>query len=175
MKLTPKQKAFCDYYIQLGNATEAAVKAGYSKKTARFIGQENLTKPYILAYIQEHMDSLDEKRILDADEALEFLTMIVRGELVETVVTASGKKVDRKPTIDQRIKAIDSLMKRFNVLASLKKMEAETEFIRERTKLLKGAAKDNSLLEALIHTVNEPRVVIVDDIAKVAQGEHDHT
>ncbi len=44
MKLTPKQKAFADYYIQTGNATEAAIKAGYSKKTARFIGNENLTK-----------------------------------------------------------------------------------------------------------------------------------
>lgn len=43
MKLTPKQRAFADYYITTGNATEAAEKAGYSKKTARVVGYENLT------------------------------------------------------------------------------------------------------------------------------------
>lgn len=44
MKLTPKQKKFAEYYIQSGNATEAAKKAGYSTKTARQIGTENLAK-----------------------------------------------------------------------------------------------------------------------------------
>ena len=42
VKLTPKQQAFCDYYIASGNATEAAIKAGYSKSTAYSIGSENL-------------------------------------------------------------------------------------------------------------------------------------
>ena len=51
MKLTLKQKKFCDYYMSSGNATESAVKAGYSKKTAKQIGMENLTKPYFLIYI----------------------------------------------------------------------------------------------------------------------------
>jgi phage terminase small subunit len=46
VKLTEKQKRFCDYYIETGNATEAAIRAGYSNKTARFIGAENLTKPF---------------------------------------------------------------------------------------------------------------------------------
>ena len=50
-KLTEKQKRFADYYIETGNGTEAAVKAGYSKKTARVIGQENLLKPAIKNYI----------------------------------------------------------------------------------------------------------------------------
>ena len=53
-KLTPKQKAFADYYIETGNATEAAIRAGYSKKTARVIGQENLTKPAIKQYIESY-------------------------------------------------------------------------------------------------------------------------
>ena len=43
MKLTEKQKKFADFYIKLGNATQAAIKAGYSEKTARFTGAENLT------------------------------------------------------------------------------------------------------------------------------------
>ena len=51
LKLTIKQKAFADYYIELGNATEAAIKAGYNPKTARQIGSMNLTKVDIKSYI----------------------------------------------------------------------------------------------------------------------------
>ncbi|MBQ8693559.1 MAG: terminase small subunit, partial [Synergistaceae bacterium] len=51
MALTAKQRAFVEFYT--GNATEAAIKAGYSKDTARSIGQENLTKPDIIAAIKE--------------------------------------------------------------------------------------------------------------------------
>ncbi|MXQ54278.1 hypothetical protein [Shimazuella alba] len=51
---------------------------------------------------------------MDADEALELLTSIARGEATETVVTPSGEKETKEADINQRIKAIDSLMKRFN-------------------------------------------------------------
>ena len=50
-KLTVKQKKFADEYIKTGNATQSAITAGYSKKTARAIGQENLTKLDIKQYI----------------------------------------------------------------------------------------------------------------------------
>ena len=63
MKLTPKQKAFADYYIELGNATEAAIRAGYSKKTAKEVGYENLTKPHIKSYIDEKMQNIESDRI----------------------------------------------------------------------------------------------------------------
>ena len=43
MRMTEKQKRFCDFYIETGNAKEAAIRAGYSEKTAKQIGQENLT------------------------------------------------------------------------------------------------------------------------------------
>lgn len=53
-KLTSKQLAFCKEYLKNGhNATEAAIKAGYSKKTAYSIGSENLTKPEIAEYLEE--------------------------------------------------------------------------------------------------------------------------
>ena len=61
--LTEKQKRFADYYIETGNMTEAAIKAGYSKKTARVIGQENLLKPAIKNYINERLKELEEKRV----------------------------------------------------------------------------------------------------------------
>ena len=74
MKLTPKQKAFAEYYIETGNATESAIKAGYSQNTARVIGQENLLKPAIKSYIDEKMKELESKRIAKAEEVLEYLT-----------------------------------------------------------------------------------------------------
>ena len=52
MKLTEKQQRFVDYFIETGNAAEAARKAGYSEKTAPWIGQENLQKPTIKAAIE---------------------------------------------------------------------------------------------------------------------------
>lgn len=78
MKLTPKQQAFCDYYIASGNATEAAIKAGYSENTARSIGSENLTKPDIQSYIQAQSQQRHNERIASAEEILEYLSEVVR-------------------------------------------------------------------------------------------------
>lgn len=105
MKLTPKQKAFCDYYIQTGNASEAARKAGYSEKTAPFIGSENLKKPKISAYIAERLAEADKKRIADADEVMQFYTSVLRGEVKDQF----GLDV----AISDKIKAGVELMKRF--------------------------------------------------------------
>jgi phage terminase small subunit len=116
VKLTPKQKAFCDYYIKLGNATEAAIKAGYSKKTARFIGQENLTKPNIRNYIDDQVSKKEKERIADQDEVLEFLTKVLRGEETEEVPVSMTNKfemVDKKPNIKDRTKAAELLGKRY--------------------------------------------------------------
>jgi phage terminase small subunit len=67
-KLTPKQKAFADYYIKTGNATEAAIKAGYSKKTAYSIGNENLKKPEVKKYIEQRIAEKEEKLIAKQDK-----------------------------------------------------------------------------------------------------------
>lgn len=80
MKLTPKQQAFCDYYLETGNATESAKRAGYSEKTAHAIGDENLRKPEIQAYIQERLASKESARIATQDEVLEFLTTQMRDD-----------------------------------------------------------------------------------------------
>ena len=90
-KLTPKQKAFADEYLKSGNATQAAIKAGYSDKSARFVGAENLTKPNIKAYIDAKMAEIESHKIADAKEVLEFLTAVMRGETKETVFVQFGK------------------------------------------------------------------------------------
>lgn len=61
MKLSNKQKRFCDEYLVDLNATQAATRAGYSERTAREIGCENLTKPNIQAYISNKQKILAEK------------------------------------------------------------------------------------------------------------------
>ena len=58
--LTAKQKRFIDEYLLDLNATQAAIRAGYSEKTAKEIGYENLTKPHILTAIQDRMKELEE-------------------------------------------------------------------------------------------------------------------
>ena len=72
MKLTPKQKDFCEYYLQTGNAAEAARLAGYSEKTARVIGPENLLKPAVSEYIARRRAEMDKAWIADSNEVLRF-------------------------------------------------------------------------------------------------------
>lgn len=123
MKLTLKQKAFADYYIELGNATEAAVRAGYSKKTARVIATENLAKPAINEYIQERLKAIEDKRIADGAEVLRYLTSVMRGESQSEVVVVEGvgegcseaKRIDKSPDEKERLKAAELLGKRYRL------------------------------------------------------------
>lgn len=73
MSLTPKQAAFVREYLIDLNATQAAIRAGYSKKTARSVGHENLTKPDIEAAIRTALDERAQKASLTAQEVLDGL------------------------------------------------------------------------------------------------------
>lgn len=107
MKLTPKQKDFCEYYLQTGNAAEAARKAGYSEKTARVIGPENLSKPAISEYITKRRAEMDKTLIADSDEVLRFYSAVMRGEVKD--------QFGLDAALGDRLKAGDSLMKRYAV------------------------------------------------------------
>lgn len=106
-KLTPKQRAFCDYYIETGNATEAAIKAGYNKKTARQIGSMNLTKVDIRAYIEERLKEIESKRIADGKEVLQYLTKVMRGE--------EKDQFGLDASLQDRTKAAELLGKRYRL------------------------------------------------------------
>lgn len=73
-KLTVKQQKFCDEYIKSGNAAEAALKAGYSNRTAYSIGNENLKKPELKKYIEDELKQLESAKLATAQETLEYLT-----------------------------------------------------------------------------------------------------
>ena len=83
--LTPRQQKFCDEYLISGNATDAAIKAGYSRKTAKSIGQRLLTFVDLKQYIETELEKLHSAKIADAQEVLEYLTAVMRGQHTEQV------------------------------------------------------------------------------------------
>jgi phage terminase small subunit len=92
-KLTPKQEAFCQEYLVDLNATQAAIRAGYSEKTARQIADENLSKPYLAARVQELMAARAERTQLSADWVLDRLKEVAERSMQrEPVRDRSGKE-----------------------------------------------------------------------------------
>ena len=144
MKLTPKQQKFADEYIKTGNATQSAIEAGYSKKTAAVIGAENLIKPNIKSYIAEHMDKIASDRVMGYTEAVELLTSIARGELMETVVvgTMDGvETVEKEADIKTRITALKEILKRYPgndklVEQQVRKLTADADMAEARVRLM---------------------------------------
>jgi len=72
-KLTSKQKRFCEEYLVDFNATKAAIRAGYSKKTAQAIGAENLTKPVISDFIKKKQDEISDKTRITVENTVKFI------------------------------------------------------------------------------------------------------
>lgn len=131
MKLTAKQKRFCEEYLIDLNATQAAIRAGYSKKTARQAGAENLTKPVIKAYIQEQMDKKEKELIASQDEVLRYLTSVLRGESRAQIVVVEGtgdgaseaRRMDKAPDEKERLKAAELLGKRYALFSDKVNLE----------------------------------------------------
>lgn len=93
-RLTPKQQRFCEEYIVDFNATQAAVRAGYSKKTAYSIGQENLIKPEIQAEIQASKQKISERTAVTVEYIVEKLQAnLARAMEEEAVTDAEGKEI----------------------------------------------------------------------------------
>lgn len=128
-KLTLKQQRFADEYIICGNATEAAIKAGYAKRSAQQVGSENLLKPVIKSYIDERLDELKSEKVADQQEVLEFLTSVMRGEKTEQTLCSIGELGQQVIDIDvgakDRIKAAELLGKRHRLWTD--KIEAEIQ------------------------------------------------
>ena len=164
MKLTTKQQKFVTAYVELGNATSAALKAGYSKRTARSIGQENLTKPDIKAAIDERMKKLEDAKIMKADEAMKLLTRIARGEEKETVVVSGPDYFDtvkKEADIRTRIGAIKEILKRYPTAeadplfeAQVRKAKIEADLLERQAKLILhpeevGDQDDDGFIDAI--------------------------
>lgn len=131
MKLTAKQQRFVDEYLIDLNATQAAIRAGYSTKTARQVAAENMSKPYISEAIQKRMEEKDKDLIASQDEILKYLTSVLRGTSTseEIVVEGTGQgfskavKVGKLPSEKDKLKAAELLGKRYGIYTD--KVQAE--------------------------------------------------
>ena len=134
MKLTEKQKAFCDYYIESLNATESYKRAYKITKqsTAETNASRLLSNAKVKTYIDEKLKEIQSNRIAKAEEVLAFLSSSLRGEIDEEVVaTESDGEGGIKPIIlkkqlsaKDRIKAAELLGKRYALFTEKVDLEA---------------------------------------------------
>ena len=125
MELTEKQKRFIDYYIELGNATQAAIRAKYPRKTAANMGAKLLKNKKVAIELKKRLELLESKRIASATEVLEYLTSVMRGDTIADVVVVVGcgqgesvaRKIDKHPDEKERLKAAELLAKRHGLLS----------------------------------------------------------
>lgn len=170
--LTAKQSKFVAEYVKTGNATLSAIEAGYSEKTAPFIGSENLKKPKVKKAIDEKMAEIESHKIMDAVEYLQTLTSIARGETTEEQLANNGDVVTLKTRTSDRLAALRELGKRFPVSSS--KMQAALE-LKTQAEARKAEA-EAKISEATAKRVEEheeaalSRIEFIDDIS---EGERD--
>ena len=165
--LTAKQQVFVEEYLVDLNATQAAIRAGYAKKTARFIGCENLTKPNIAAAITTAMQERSARVQLEADDVLQHLKAIalsnicnylsygpngvvlkdsrgltdVQSAAIEEVAETVGSKGRRTVTfkLHDKAKAINMAMKHLGLYTAEKQ---ELSFAEEASKTVKEAIQN---------------------------------
>lgn len=145
-ELSVKEIKFCDLYLELGNATQAAIKAGYSERSARQTAADKLKKPKIKAYIAAKMKELESPRIANANEVLAFYS--------ETMRNKDNDMKDRLAAANQLIKRVPTQLEQ----AKIEQTKATTEFIKVR----KQAADPTDFMSG---------TVVVDDIKKLNEDE----
>lgn len=138
-KLTKKERIFADEYVKTTNGTQSAITAGYSEKTARSKGSQLLTKVNVRQYISAIMDERSKSTIATADEVLEYLTRVVRGEEKD----AFGLDV----SVADKTKAAELLGKRHMLFTDKVKLSAEVEIdISDRMK--KARSRSNEVQQS---------------------------
>lgn len=160
MALTKKQKLFCDEYLIDLNATQAAIRAGYSPDTAKEIGCENLTKPNIRAHIDRAMAERSKRTGVNADRVVMELAKIafinavdvinaddatlrddaapedtaaIQSVKVKTIPTKDGEGIEREIKMADKIKALELLGKHLGMFKD--KLELSGNLDTEKTKL----------------------------------------
>lgn len=121
--MTEKQKRFADEYLIDLNGTQAAIRAGYSAKTAFSIQNQLLKNPLIREYVDKRMEEKNKKLIASQDEVLQYLTKVLRGESQAEIVVVVNKgdfvsepeKVQKAPDEKERLKAAELIGKRYGL------------------------------------------------------------
>lgn len=178
MKLTQKQRLFADEYIRSGNATQSAIKAGYSVRTAKQVGTENLSKPYLKAYIDAKMAEIESHKIADAKEAMQAITAIARGETMETQaqinpLTGDWEKTEVPADLKTRLTAWREILKRYPLAdeltkAQLRKANADARVAETKAKAMEEHGQD--IATALDKVMDK----LVEESDKETQKEKDN-
>jgi len=121
--VNPRQKQFVTEYVIDYNATQAAIRAGYSQKTAYSIGQRLLKKVEVQNALEELQKRKRRENISEAEEVEEFLSISMRGELEEEVVVVEGtgegcsdaRIINKQISARDRLKAAELLGKRYGL------------------------------------------------------------
>lgn len=105
--LSVKQKAFADEYLKCGNAAEAYRNAGYKNfRSASVEANKTLNNPKVAAYIAERQKQIEDSRIADVSEVLQFFSSVMRGELKD--------QFEMDAALSDRLSAGRELMKRYD-------------------------------------------------------------
>lgn len=117
--MNARQKKFCDEYLIDCNATQAAIRAGYSPKTAKVTAAKLLTNANLKTYIEQQLERIHNEKTADAQEVLEYLTAVMRGEHTEQTLQLIGEGVQKIADIDvsakERLKAAELIGKRYGM------------------------------------------------------------
>lgn len=134
-RMTEKQRRFCDEYLIDLNATQAAIRAGYSTRTAQQMGAENLSKPVVKEYIAARMAEKESELIADQNEVLKYLTSVMRGQSRSSVVvvesvgdfTSQAREMEKAPDEKERLKAAELLGKRYGLYTDKVEQDVDLE------------------------------------------------
>lgn len=151
--LTEKQKRFVDFYIETGNATEAAKKAGYKATNAGPIGRENLRKLTVKSAIDERLKEIKSSRVANAKEVMQFLTSAMRGETEEEIVVVEGlgdgmseaRIMEKHISAHDRLDAAKALLKRYQDVDSEEAVLRRDKLRAEVEALKTGGTEDTEI------------------------------
>ncbi|MBS5716631.1 MAG: terminase small subunit [Veillonella sp.] len=107
MKLKPKELKFAEEWLKTTNATQSAIKAGYSERTAYSAGNRLLKKVDVRQYIDERLAEMKESSIADTNEVMQFLSSTMRGDIPD--------QFGLDPALNDRLKAAELLGKRYKL------------------------------------------------------------
>lgn len=130
-KMTLKQQRFADEYIITANATQAAIKAGYSSKYANTNANKLLQNTTIKNYIDVRLAKLESEKIATQEEVLQYLTSVMRGEKTEPLLVLDGegtqKVIQAVPNVQSRTRAAELLGKRYGTFTDRVDVSAQIE------------------------------------------------
>lgn len=135
MKTTERQRRFVDYYLELGNQVQAAIRAGYSGRYARDQAFKILEMPAVKEYYEDRLQEIESKRVANIKEVMEYLTSVMRGEETEEMIVVEGcgngyseaRKINKSIGAKDRLKAAELIGKRYMMFTDKVELNADME------------------------------------------------